>query len=411
MTWADSRSGDIVRELKKDTNFSKGLYQRTGCPLHACYPFPKLLWMKRHQPEAFQKMCYVGSIKDFLYVSFTGVWRIDHSTASTSGMYSESDMDWDEEALAFLGLRRDMLPRPVSTTHSEPLAREMAERLHVPAGTLVVIGATDGVLVNVGIGAIRQGQLSATIGTSGAIRMLTKTPQTDAKMRTWCYNLLDDMWVSGGAINNGGMILRWMRDEVLRYTDGEMQKLDVDAYDLMTMQAGKVPAGSNGLLLLPCFTGERAPYWNSELRGVFFGLSLNTKRADMIRATMEGICFSLKAVYEALLDFGSVKDIRVSGSFTKSPLWLQILADILEHDITLPDNSEGAAFGAAVLGFLSEGSIQSIEETASLVQPKQVYYPVAENADTYRSLYKIFDGVYWNLQNQFAEITALQGRA
>ena len=406
MTWADSRSGEIVQELRQDTTFSKALYRRTGCPVHACYPFPKILWLKRRQRSLFDKMAYVGSIKDYLFFMLTGEWVIDHSTASTSGMYCEETMDWDEEAVAYLGLSRDRLPRPVSTTHSEPMNAEASKRLGMPEGIPVVIGATDGVLVNVGIGAVHQGQLSATIGTSGAIRMLTQKPMVDEKMRTWCYNLVDGMWVSGGAINNGGMILRWMRDEVLGYTEEDMKRLGVDAYDLMTMQAEHVPAGAGGLLLLPCFTGERAPYWNSDLRGLFFGLSLNTKRSHMIRATLEGICFSLKAVYEALLDFGKVQDIRVSGSFTKSPLWMQILADVLGHEITLPDNSEGAAYGAAVLGFISVGALSSIADTAALVHPKQVYRPQAKTQETYRALYDIFEHVYWNLQKEFAQIAS-----
>ena len=411
MTWADSRSSEIVQELKQDAAFSKSLYARTGCPVHACYPFPKLLWTKRNQKTLFDNMAYIGSIKDYLFFELTGIWCIDHSTARTSGMYCEAQMDWDEEAVAYLGISRDKLPRPVSTTHSEPLSAAAAKRLGLPAGLPVVIGATDGVLVNVGIGAIRQGQLSATIGTSGAIRMLTEKPTVDEKMRTWCYNLVDDMWVSGGAINNGGMILRWLRDEVLGYTPEDMKRLDIDAYDLMTMQAGRAPAGAGGLILLPCFTGERAPYWNSDLRGLFFGLSLGTKRSHMIRATLEGICFSLKAVYEALLDFGSVQDIRVSGSFTKSPLWMQILADVLDHEITLPDNSEGAAYGAAVLGFISAGELSSIADTAELVHPKKIYRPQAATRATYRELYGIFERVYWNLQKEFAQIAAFQGRS
>lgn len=411
MTWADSRSSGIVQELKADAGFAKALYGRTGCPVHACYPFPKILWLKRHQEVLFHKMGRIGSIKDYLFFELTGEWLIDHSTASTSGMYCEKRMDWDEEAIAYLGIGKDMLPRPVSTTHGEPLCVAAASRLNLPAGLPVVIGATDGVLVNVGIGAIRKGQLSATIGTSGAIRMLTEKPTVDERMRTWCYNLVDDIWVSGGAINNGGMILRWVRDEILGYTLEDMKRLGVDAYDLMTMQASHSPAGAGGLLLLPCFTGERAPYWNSDLRGLFFGLSLSTKRADMIRATLEGICFSLKAVYEALLDFSRAEDIRVSGGFTKSPLWMQILANILEHEITLPDNSEGAAYGAAVLGFISMGELSSIADTADLVHPKKIFYPQEDTQQTYRELYRIFEHVYWNLQKEFAEIAAFQSRA
>ena len=407
-TWADSRSAGIVRRMKADKELCQNFYQRTGCPVHACYPLAKILWLQKNLPELFQRMQYVGSLKDYIFLGMTGEWVIDHSTASTSGIYNEKNMDWDEEILAYAGLRREQMPLVVSTTYQAVLRREAAERMNLPVGLPVVIGATDGVLVNVGIGAVRPGQLSATIGTSGALRMLTQKPMTDPKMRTWCYNLTDDMWVAGGAINNGGMILRWVRDKICHYTTTHLENLDVDGYDLMTMKAAHIAPGAEGLIMLPCFTGERSPYWNSELRGMFFGLSLNHSRSHMIRAAMEGICYSMNAVLAALQEFGEIKDIRVSGSFTKSELWLQILSDVLNQKLTMPDNSEGAAFGAAVLGFIASGRLKGIDDTAELIQARKIYQPIAENVQTYRELYDIFERLYWKLQPEFADIAAYQ---
>ena len=407
-TWADSRSAGIVRRMKADKELCQNFYQRTGCPVHACYPLAKILWLQKNLPELFQRMQYVGSLKDYIFLGMTGEWVIDHSTASTSGIYNEKNMDWDEEILAYAGLRREQMPLVVSTTYQAVLRREAAERMNLPVGLPVVIGATDGVLVNVGIGAVRPGQLSATIGTSGALRMLTQKPMTDPKMRTWCYNLTDDMWVAGGAINNGGMILRWVRDKICHYTTTHLENLDVDGYDLMTMKAAHIAPGAEGLIMLPCFTGERSPYWNSELRGMFFGLSLNHSRSHMIRAAMEGICYSMNAVFAALQEFGEIKDIRVSGSFTKSELWLQILSDVLDQELTMPDNSEGAAFGAAVLGFIASGRMKGINDTAELIQARKLYQPIKENVQTYRELYDIFERLYWKLQPEFADIAAYQ---
>ncbi|WP_294154292.1 gluconokinase [uncultured Selenomonas sp.] len=408
ITWADSRSADIVREMQQDAALAKRFYEKTGCPVHTCYPLAKILWLRKHLPERFAQMHYVGSLKDYLFEKLTGVFAIDHSAASTSGLYNEADMDWDAEILSYAGITRDMLPPIVSGTHAESLTAEAAEATGLPAGLPVVIGATDGVLVNVGIGAVEPGQLSATIGTSGALRMLTNRPMTDPKGRTWCYNLVDDIWVAGGAINNGGMILRWGRDRICHYTKAHLENLDVDGYDLMTMKAAHVPAGAGGLIMLPCFTGERSPYWNSELRGMILGLTLNHSRSHIIRAAMEGICYSMNAVMKALEGFGEVKDIRVSGSFTKSTLWLQILSDVLGRELTLPENSEGAAFGAAVLGFISTGRLSSIRETAGLVKAKRRYTPIPENEAVYQQLFSIFEKLYWMNQETFAAITSFQ---
>lgn len=410
ITWADSRSVGIVNELKKDEALVKGFYERTCCPTHSCYPFLKILWVRKNYPDVFAKMRYIYSLKDYIFEKMTGEWVVDKSSASASGLYNAHKMDWDEEILNYAGITREQLPPVVSTTYQSKLTDSAAQRLNLPENLPVVIGATDGVLVNVGIGAIEDGQLSATIGTSGAIRMLTKTPKVDSLGRTWCYNLTDDMWVAGGAINNGGIIMRWLRDKVCHYSNHRLEDIDIDPYDLMTLKASKIPAGAEGLLLLPFFTGERAPYWNSELRGMFFGLSLNHSRSHMIRAGMEGICFSLNCVLSALKDFGQVKDIRVSGSFTKSPLWLQIMADIFGEHITLPQNSEGAAFGAAVLGFIASGEMKDISDTANLIKPKKVYKPQAENKEVYEELFDIYSSLYEKLQPDFARITTYQNK-
>lgn len=410
LTWADSRSSIIVDELKKDGALLSKFYQKTCCPVHACYPFTKILWFRQFAPDIFAKMTYIYSLKDYVFERLTGKWFIDKSSATTTGLYNVHNLTWDEEILSFAKIKKSQLPQVVSTTHMEKLNSTVAKRLNLPAGLPVVIGATDGVLVNVGIGAVKAGQLSATIGTSGAIRMLTAKPKVGTQNRTWCYNLTDDMWVAGGAINNGGIIMRWLRDNICYYNKNRLTDLAVDPYDLMSLQASKIPAGADGLLLLSFFTGERAPYWNSNLRGMFFGLSLNHNRAHMIRATMEGICFSLNCVLTALKDFGEITDIRVSGSFTKSPLWLQIMADIFEQNLTLPQNSEGAAFGAAVLGFIASGELNSIEDTAKLIKPKKIYMANKANFATYRELFAIYHSLYTKLQSEFASITAYQQR-
>ena len=408
-TWADSRSAQIVRTLRaEDAALCRQFYERTGCPMHACYPLAKIIWLKQHRPDLFARTKYIGSIKDYLFYAFTGAFLIDRSTASTTALYDAKTLAWDKEILSFIGIREDMLPRVLSTTDARPLAAGAAEAMHLMAGLPVVIGATDGVLVNVGIGAVAAGQLSATIGTSGAMRMLVGSPRVDEKMRTWCYNLVDGLWVAGGAINNGGMILRWMRDNICHFSEAQMAALDVDAYDLMTMKASKIPEGSDGLILLPFFTGERAPYWNSDLRGMFFGLSLNHSRSHMIRAVLEGICYSMRSVFVALREFGQVQDIRASGSFTKSPLWMQMLADVLKEPLILPENSEGAAYGAAVLGFIASGELAGIADTAALVRPKKVYTPDPAHTKVYDRLAHISERLYHNLQKEFAEIAAYQ---
>ena len=407
MTWADSRAAAEVAEMEKDSR-CMAFYYRTGCPLHACYPLAKIRWTKKYETDVASDMERIGSIKDFIFRELTGEWVVDKSVASSSGLYNAQEECWDADILDYLEISEKHLPQVVSTTYKNALLGSVAKELGLAEGLPVVIGATDGVLVNVGIGAVTPGQLSCTIGTSGAIRMLTEKPRMDEKRRTWCYNLTDDMWVAGGAINNGGIILRWMRDRICHLHGTQMEQLDVDPYDLMTMKAKHVPPGSGGLILMPFFTGERAPYWNSDLRGAFIGLSLNHSRSYMIRATMEGICYSLLCVLEALREFETVSSIRVSGSFTKSELWLQILADVLGEDISLPTNSEGAAFGAAVLGFIADGTLSSIKDTASLVKVEEIYKAKADHRVVYEKLFSIYSSLYEAMQGDLARLVSFQ---
>lgn len=403
--WADSRSAAIVKEFKATNDYAKTFYEKTCCPPHSCYPYFKMLWFRQTYKDL--EIARVYSLKDYIFENLTGQWCIDKACACASGFYNANLLEWDKDLLESTHLHKEQLPKVVDTTFSSPLKLELQKELGLQEALPIVIGASDGVLVNLGIGAFTKGDISATIGTSGAVRMISHGVKRDSKGRTWCYNLLDDTWVVGGAINNGGIIMRWMRDNICHYSKNHLENIDIDAYDLMTLKASKVPAGSDGLLVLPFFTGERAPYWNSDLRGMFFGLSLKHSRSHIIRAIMEGICFGLKSIYDVLINFEEVKQIKVSGSFTKSNLWVQILSDILESQIIVPENSEGAAFGATILGFLALGIIKDLQDLENL-QNQVIYYPQIQHFTTYESLYKLYENLYNKLQDDFALINALQ---
>lgn len=409
MTWADNRSQEIVREMKRTNPDFLSIYRRTGCPLHPMYPMTKIAWLRKERSEIFNDSAYFGSIKDYAFRILTGEWVVDRSIASGSGFYNIFNLEWDQELLKFLSISEESLPRVVSTTYSQPLSNEFARRTGLEAGIPVVIGAGDGVLVNVGIGAVKPGDMSATIGTSGAVRMLTDAPRTDEKGRTWCYNLTDDVWVLGGAINNGGIALRWMRDNFSETEQRVAEKLGMDTYELMSSYAAKVAAGSEGLIMLPFFTGERAPNWNADARGVLFGLTLNHNKKHMIRATMEGVCYRMNSILHSLQEVtGPAHEIRVSGSFVRSDLWLQILADTFNQAVNVPTVNEGAAFGAAVLGFVSAGILKDISSTADFVTIDRTYNPRAREAKCYQEMYDIYNRIYWNLQQEFTDIAAIQ---
>jgi gluconokinase len=409
MNWADHRS-QVHTEALKDGNDAKAIYMNTGCPLHPMYMPSKILWFKKEQPTLFSRTYKFISIKEYVLFRFLGKYVVDRSIASGSGMYNIHRLEWDRDLLSILDIQADMFSEVLPTTHVvEGIRRDIADKLNLPYDLKVVIGAGDGVLSSIGAGAVNPGQLTAMIGTSGAVRLVTDKPTVDDKGRTWCYNLTDRHWVAGGAINNGGIAFRWMRDKFAETEQRVADKMGLDAYQILSNYAEKVPAGSNGLILLPFFAGERAPYWNANARGVLFGLNLNHDKRHMIRATLEGITFRMFSIYKALDEVaGPVNEIRVSGSFTRSKLWVQTMADIFGKVINVPGEPEGSAFGAVILGMYALGFLQDIKEVGNFINIKERYYPIEEHNRRYQELFCIYERIYWNLQSEFTAIANIQ---
>lgn len=409
LIWADTRSQRYSEKIKTD-QLANIIYAKTACPPHPMYPFYKILWFKDQLPDIFASTAKFISIKEYILYRLLGRYLVDKSIASGTGLYNVNTLQWDAELLDMLGIQEDKLSEVRATTHIErSLKPEIAVSLGLDPQTAVILGAGDGVLSNVGAGAVNPGQITAMIGTSGAIRVITDKPQIDEKCRTWCYNLTDEHWVLGGAINNGGIALRWLRDKFGESEVCVAKNLSLDAYDILSRYAEKIPAGSEGLILLPFFSGERAPYWNANARASFFGLNLNHGKPHMVRATLEGVIYSMFSVFTALEDFaGSASEIRVSGSFTRSSLWVQIMADVFGRVISVPGEPQGSAFGAAALGMYALGLIDDIRDIGKLVPITCRYQPNADNHKHYSQLFALYERIYWNLQQEFIDIAELQ---
>ena len=408
LTWADNRALKYKEKLVSSNN-GHAIYARTGCPPHPMYPLYKILWLKQEQPDLFSRTAKFVGIKEFILHRLCGNYLMDKSIASGTGLYNNHSLNWDEELLAITGLRNDQLPCVVPTTHIEHLTPGAAQLLGLPTGLPLIMGGGDGMMNCIGSGAVNPGQLTLTIGTSGAVRVVTNKPQNDPKGRLWCYNLNEDYWVLGGAINNGGIALRWAKDKFAATEQKVAERLGLDTYELLSRYAEQKPAGSDGLIMLPFFSGERAPYWNANARGVLFGLNLNHGKRHLVRATMEGVCYCMYAILIALEEVsGQVSEIRVSGSFTRSRLWVQILSDVFGRTIAVPGESEGAAYGAAVLGLSALGHIKDIKEVGNFINIKERYTPDNTNHQRYQELYAIYERVYWNLQKEFEAIATIQ---
>ncbi|GIN86055.1 gluconate kinase [Heyndrickxia sporothermodurans] len=409
MTWADNRSVVYSEELKA-TETGLRLYRRTGTPIHPMSPITKLIWLRNECPDVFHQTYKFLGIKEYVIHKLFKQYVMDYSLASATGLFNLKQLSWDEEALQIAGVSDEKLPVLVPTTYIlNGLDTALANQMNISKNTTFVIGASDGVLSNLGLNTIKPGDLAVTIGTSGAIRAVSNRPITDVKGRTFCYALTENHWVIGGAVNNGGVTFQWVRDQIGQLEVKKACEKGKDAYELLTMLAEKVPPGSDGLIFHPYMTGERAPIWNADARGSFFGLALNHSRAHLIRAVLEGVIYNLQSVMLVLKELiGEPKQIHVSGGFVRSKLWCQIMADVFGQVVSIPESFESSCLGAVVLGLYALGEIDQLESVEEMVGMMNDIIPHQANSQIYQELMPIFLSISRKMEEEYYSISEFQ---
>lgn len=410
ITWADNRSEAWTRKIKEEMNGHE-VYKRTGTPIHPMSPLSKLAWIVNEKPEIASKAKKYIGIKEYVFKKLFDQYVVDHSLASAMGMMNLKELDWDKEALTIAGVTRDQLSKLVPTTETFTNCHaEFAKQLGISSETTFVIGASDGVLSNIGVNAIGKGEVAVTIGTSGAIRTVIDRPQTDEKGRIFCYALTEKHWVIGGPVNNGGMVLRWIRDEFASSEVETAKRLGIDPYEVLIKIAERVRPGADGLLFHPYLAGERAPLWNPDVRGSFFGLTMSHKKEHMIRAALEGVIYNLYTVFLALLEVMDEPVVRIqaTGGFARSDVWRQMMADIFDLEVIVPESYESSCLGACILGLYAIGEIESFDVVSDMIGSTHKHTPIEEDVQEYRELLPIFINVSRVLEKEYASIAKYQ---
>jgi gluconokinase len=314
----------------------------------------------------------------------TRKYQVDHSIASATGLFDIRRLEWYPEALALAGIDADRLSEPVPCTYTEKTR----------ANLLYIIGSGDGSLANLGSGAVRLGETALTIGTSGAIRMTAGAPEDDPEGRIFNYILSADRYVCGGATNNGGNVLKWLFEKVFGIGDSE------EEWQRRMAAADGVPPGCEGLIFLPYLQGERAPIWDADARGVFFGVRSIHDHRHFTRACLEGISYSLCQIGASLEEtVGPIQHIYASGGFTRSDMWLQMTADVFLKKVHLTGVADASAIGAAIMGFLALGLIEDLDEVRSLIGVVRTYEPDEARHAIYQANYRIFTQLYGRLRD------------
>jgi gluconokinase len=381
MTWADLRPSSAAKALR-GSEIGRRIYQHTGTPIHAMSPLCKLLWLRDGQPEIFQRASKFIGIKEYIWWRLTGKYQVDHGIASATGLFDIRRREWYPESLALAGINAGRLSEPVSCTHLEVTR----------ANLRYVIGGGDGCLANLGSGAVGQGETALTIGTSGAIRMTTCSPEEDPEGRIFNYILSAERYTCGGATNNGGNVLKWLFDKVLEVGDSE------EEWQRRVKEAGEVSPGCEGLIFLPYLQGERAPVWDAEARGVFFGVRSVHGHRHFTRACLEGISYSLYQIGVSVAETtGPIGRIYASGGFTRSDVWLQMIADVFNKEVALSGVADASAIGAAIMGFLALGLVDDLDAAKELIHVVRTYEPEVARHAIYQGNYRIFAQLYGRL--------------
>ncbi|HEY9607135.1 MAG TPA: xylulokinase [Allocoleopsis sp.] len=389
--WNDQRTGKAVEAIEAIVPRQE-LIQRTGNPAITGFQLPKLVWLRTEEPQAYALLRQSLLPKDYLGYVLTGERVTEPSDASGVGCLNLASRQWDTDILNALKISPALFPTVVeSTAIAGRLRSQIATRVGLPAGLPVVAGGGDNAAAAVGLGIsssnLNRGSLS--IGTSGVIFAPCDRPIPDPQGRVHLFCHVDGGYHLLGVTLAAGGSLRWYRDTFapqISYTE------------LMDMAETSRP-GARGILFLPHLSGERSPHLDPDTRGAWVNLSLAHTQADLIRAVLEGVAFSLRAALEVISEITPVHQLLATGGGARSSIWLRILADVLQTELIAPKAEEGAAYGAAILAMVGVGAYPNLEAAfkmlpreCNIVQPQA--NPLYEEAfKRYKLLYEVLKAV------------------
>lgn len=387
--WNDQRTDKAVAEIESIVP-RHTLIERTGNPAITGFQLPKIVWLRSIEPDAFAQTRHILLPKDYLGYILTGNQVSEPSDASGTGALHLHSRQWDVEILSAIGLDPALFPTLIeSTAIVGHLKSDLAQQLGLPADLPVVAGGGDNAAAAIGLGisSARLDRGSVSLGTSGVIfaPLDRPTPDPDGRVHLFChadggYHLLGVTLAAGGS-------LRWYRDTFAP---------DRSYKELMAI-AASAPPGSRGVLFLPHLAGERTPYLDPDARGAWINLALAHNQADLIRALLEGVTFSLRAVQQVMSSLSTLKVLVATGGGAKSAVWLQILADVLNITLVTSQMEEGAAYGAALLAMIGSGRYASLTEVFEILpQAESPIHPVSNF--NYSQPFEQFESLYQALK-------------
>jgi xylulokinase len=356
--WNDQRTAEECDEITRLVGFDR-LLALCGNKALTGFTAPKILWVRKHEPEIYAKTAHILLPKDYVRFQLTGDYAVDKADGSGMILFDLKQRTWSKELLEKLAIPESWLPKTYEGSEiTGVISAKAAALTGLKAGTPVVGGGGDQAAQAVGVGAVTPGIVALTLGTSGVVFATTSSPliEPEGRLHAFCHSV-PGAWHFMGVMLSAAGSLRWYRDTLAPGMN----------YDDLLAPAAAVSAGSEGLLFLPYLTGERTPHPDPLARGAFVGLTIRHTKAHMTRSVIEGVSFGLRDSMELIKNagLGEIKQVRISGGGARSPLWRQMLSYVLNSELVTVNTTEGAAFGAALLAGVGVGTWKSVEESCN----------------------------------------------
>jgi len=391
--WNDQRTIKECIEIEEYFGQDK-LIELVGNKALAGFTAPKILWLKNNHRKIFDKIEHILLPKDYIRYKLTGEYATDLSDASGMLLLDVKNRNWSYEMIKFLGIKIDILPKlyesfEVTGVLSDPVKKSLG----IEGDVLVVGGAGDQAAGAIGTGAVEDGIISITLGTSGVVFAAHDDFVVDKDNRLHSFCHANGKYHSMGVMLSAASSLKWWVEDVNVGT----------SFEGLLKEAEESEVGSNGVIFLPYLMGERTPYADPDAKGCFMGLNMHVKRGDLTRAVLEGVSFGLRDSLEILKDLNiPIHQIRVIGGGSKSGLWKQIIADVFNHRIVEINTNQGGALGAAILAAVGSGQYKNVEECCkALITTVNEINPTEEHVNKYEKIYKKYRSLYGCLKDWF----------
>ena len=392
--WNDNRTAVETDYLNNEIGKDK-LSQHTANIAFAGFTAPKILWMRKNEPENFSRIAKIMLPKDYIAYKLTGVHCSDPSDASGTILYDVKNKCWSKEMMEICGVTEDQLPTVYESYEVVGTVKEdIAEELGLRKDVKVVAGAGDNAAAAVGTGTVGDGKCNISLGTSGTIFISSESFGVDKNNALHAFAHADGNYHLMGVVLSAASCNKWWMENILKTTDfaGEQKNIK--------------NLGKNHVYFLPYLMGERSPHNDPNARGTFIGMTMETTREDMTLAMMEGVAFAMRDSYEIAKSLGiNIERTNMCGGGAKSPLWRKILANVLNLKVDILEVEEGPALGGAMLAAVGCGLYSSVEEIAQkVVKIKETVDPDPEIVELYNQRYEVFKKLYPSLKGFFKEM-------